>query len=132
MEEHGVPLRVLVIASSAYSSEMLREVGALGGFSVEMMRDPREALQQLKGELFDVVVIDLPNPEMTAADLYLGVLEANSEQAGRVVFLADDLSDPVTRKFLAQAERPFLTQPFDAGQLYDLVMRAGFGEENEA
>ena len=131
MEAHGAPFRVLLIGAGGYSAGLLHEVAAASGLGVDVTRDPHEALLRMRDELFDVVIIDLPNPQVSAEEIYRGILDANLELAEKVVFLANDLSDPATRRFLADAGRPFLTQPFESAQLYDLVMRVGLGEESE-
>ena len=128
MEAHGAPFRVLLIGTSAYNADLLREVGELGGLGVEVVRDPQESVQRLRDDTFDVVVVDLPHPQMRAEEIYRGICHAKAELADRVVFLADDLNEPTIRRFLAEVGRPFLTQPFDTAQLYDLVVRVGLGD----
>ncbi len=132
MEAHGAPFHVLLIGTSAYSADMLREIGGLSGLGVEVARDPHEALLRLREETFDVVVIDLPHPQMSAEEIYRTLCDTKAVQADGVVFLANDLSDPTIRRFLAEAGRPFLAQPFDTAQLYDLVMRVGLREAGDA
>ena len=127
----GHPLRVLVIGSSNYTPDMITEVGEAGGLGVDVARDPRDAIQRLQDRFYDVVVVDLPNPQMTAEGLYTYISEANPQQAERVVFLANDLNDPSTLRFLTAAKRPFLTQPVDPHQVYDLMMRIGLSDVAE-
>jgi CheY-like chemotaxis protein len=128
LEAQGFPLRVLVIGASAHTPGLLQQVGEVTGLGVETAWDPREALRRLREQSYDVVVVDLPYPQMTAEELFMAIVDVDPEQAGRVVFLANDLSDPATRRFLTEAGRPFLTQPVDQHQVYDLVMRVGLGE----
>ena len=125
---YGSPLRVLVIGSSNYTPDMIKEVGEAGGLGVDVARDPRDAIQRMQDQFYEVVVVDLPNPQMTAEGLYTYIGEVNPEQAERVVFLANDLNDPSTLRFLTEAKRPFLTQPVDPHQVYDLMMRVGLAE----
>ena len=124
----GSPLRVLVIGSSNYTPDMIKEVGEAGGLGVDVARDPRDAIQRMQDQFYDVVVVDLPNPQMTAEGLYTYIGEVNPEQAERVVFFANDLNDPSTLRFLTEAKRPFLTQPVDPHQVYDLMMRVGLAD----
>ena len=131
LEAHGAPLRVLVIAASGYTPDLLKEIGEVGGLFVDAARAPLEAIQRLQDEFYEVVVIDLPNPQVTAEELYTAIVDISGEQAARVVFLANDLNDPTSLKFLTGAGRPFLTQPVDPHQIYDLVMRVGLGEPSE-
>ncbi|UCC48980.1 MAG: hypothetical protein JSV41_02050 [Gemmatimonadota bacterium] len=131
LEAYGIPLRVLVIEASAYTAGLLQDVGSPTGLSVEVARDPRGAVRRLRQEFFDAVVIDLPTPHITAQDLFSEIVAINLEQAARTVFLASDLGDTATRKFLTGVGRPFLTQPADPIELFDLVMRVGLGDQEE-
>ena len=131
LEAYGVPLRVLVIEASAYTAGLLQDVGALTGLSVEVARDPRGAIRRLREESFDALVIELPTPHISAHDLFREIVAADLEQACRTVFLANDLGDTATRKFLTDVGRPFLTQPADPLELFDLVLRVGLGDEEE-
>ena len=131
LEACGVPLRVLVIESSAYTAGLLQDVGALAGVSVEVARDPRGAVRLLRQEFFDAVVIELPTPHISAHALFREIVAASFEQACRTVFLANDLGDTATRKFLTDVGRPFLTQPADPLELFDLVLRVGLGDEDK-
>jgi CheY-like chemotaxis protein len=127
----GTPLRVLVVESAAHAARLLREADSSGGIGVEAARDPAEALQRLQERGFDAVVIDLPGQQQVAEELFHRIADIDPRLAGRVVFLAGDLSDPATRRFLTAAGRPFLTHPVDPTQLYDLVIRVGLEESPE-
>ncbi len=128
LEAVGAQFRVLVIEASAYSAGLLRETAAPAGLSVDVARDPWEAIDRLGEDVYNVVVIDLPNPQVTGEELYERIVHLNEDQASRVIFLVNDLAEPATRRLLTAAGRPFLTQPVDPLQLYDLVVRVGLGE----
>ena len=128
LEAVGAPFRVLVIESSAYSAGLLREAAGPAGLAIDVARDPWEAIDRLGEDQYNVVVIDLPNSQVTGEELYERIVQLDEDQASRVVFLVNDLTDPVTRRLLTAAGRPFLTQPVDPLQLYDLVVRVGMGE----
>jgi DNA-binding response OmpR family regulator len=128
LETHGVAVRVLVIEGSGYTAGLLEEIAALTGLSVELTRDPRDGLRRLRGDWYDAVVVDLPAPHMTAEDLFRRIVAIDLDQARRVVFIANDLGEPATLKFLTDAGRPFLTQPVDPLELYDLILRVGLSE----
>lgn len=128
LETVGAPFRVLVIESGAYSAGLLRETAVPAGLTVDVARDAWEAVERMGEDVYNVIVIDLPNLHVTGAELYERIAGLNEEQVSRVVFLVNDLSDPATRRLLTAAGRPFLTQPVDPLQLYDLVVRVGLGE----
>lgn len=131
LDTTGIPLRVLVIEPMGHNAAILQEIGALAGFSVDLVRDPRAAARLLQDDSYDVIVVDLPPPHMTATELFRSILAVDIGQACRVVFLVNDLGDPSTRKFLTDAGRPFLTLPVDPAELYELVLRVGLQEREE-
>ncbi|NIR45877.1 MAG: hypothetical protein GWN32_01740 [Gemmatimonadetes bacterium] len=131
LEAAGIPLRVLVLEPMGHNAGLLEEIGALTGMSVDLVRDTRGALRRLERDRFDAVVIELPAPGMAPIDLFRAIVAIDIDQACRVVFLVNDLSDPTTRKFLTDAGRPFLTMPVDPAELYDLVVRVALEERED-
>lgn len=129
-QPQGLPLRVLVLESSSRTGGILQELSALSGFSVECARHPDDALRRLRAEFFDVIVIELPSPLLAPDELFRRIEGISPEQADRIVFLANDLSDAETRRFLTAAGRPFLTSPADPDELNDLVLRTGLSEKD--
>ena len=127
-EAQGLPLRVLVLESRSRSGGILQELSSTAGFSVECPRHPDDALLRLRSESFDVIVIELPSPLLAPDELYRRIVTSSPDQARRTVFLANDLSDPDTRRFLTVVGRPFLTSPVNPDELYDLVVRTGLSE----
>ena len=75
LEAVGAPFRVLVIEASAYSAGLLRETATPAGLSVDVERDPWEAIDRLGEDVYNVVVIDLPNPQVTGAELYERIVQ---------------------------------------------------------
>lgn len=127
----GAPMRVLVVEGAEYAGGLLRESGDPSMLHIESARDPRQALRQLRNEFYHAVVVELPHPSMSAEDLFRSVVAFDVEQAVRIVFLANDLSDPATRRFLTDAGQPFLTRPVDANELQDMVLRVALGARQD-
>lgn len=127
IEARRTTVRALVIENAAQTAPLLAKLGASSGLLVDALRDPRAALERLRDQFYDVIVADLPLTQMEPEDFFRDIVAISLEQAGRIVFLASDLGDPLIRKFLTGAGRPFLTQPVQGGQLHDLVLRVGRG-----
>ena len=131
LETTGIPLRVLVIEAAGRSAAVLQEIGALTGVTVQLDRDPRSAVRTLRIESYDVIVVDLPPPHMTPAELFRSIVAVDIELVCKVVFLVSDLGDPMILKFLKDAGRPYLTAPVDPEELYELVLRVGLQDREE-
>jgi DNA-binding response OmpR family regulator len=131
LETAGIPLRVLVVESLNHTSATLEEIGTVTGMTVESERDARVAVERLRDEQFDVIVVHLPPPQMSPAELFRDIVAIDIEKASRIIFLVNDLGDSETRKLLTGAGRPFLTRPVAATALYDLVVRVGMQDRVE-
>lgn len=129
LDRQELPLRVLVLESRPNQAAPVREMGVQAGIQVEFSRYPNEALEKLDRETYDVLLIDLPLLDMSPEELYRQLVAGHPEQLAHTVFLTSDLRDPATRKFLTEAGRPFLTQPVEPHELFDLVMRVGHEED---
>jgi CheY-like chemotaxis protein len=127
---YAVGIRVLVIEVSGFSASLLAETAGPGGLEIDLVRDAREAVVKVQNQFYEVIVIELPPLHLTSVELFRDLVAYDLEQAMRIVFLTKDLGDPATRKFLTEAGRPFLTQPVDPLELYDLVLRVGLPEED--
>ncbi|UCC71952.1 MAG: hypothetical protein JSV86_16525 [Gemmatimonadota bacterium] len=131
LEGFGVELRVLVIEATGYSTGQFREYVGHSGMEIDLARNPLQALRRMKRQFYDVVVIELPTPQIPPDDLFRDILAIDLEQAVRIIFLVNDLGETSTRKFLTEVGRPFLTQPVDPVELHDLVLRVGLQERAE-
>ncbi len=131
LEAYGVELRVLFLESSGYSAGVFREYVGRGGMEIELARNPRQALRQMKRRFYDTVVVELPTPQIPPDDLFRDIVAIDLEQAVRTIFLVNDLGETPIRTFLTEVGRPFLTQPVDPAELHDLVLRVGLQERAE-
>ena len=127
LETPGLPIRILVVEGTEYAGDLLKESPSM--FQIEAARDAKVALRNMRNEFYDAVVVELPNASMSAEDLFRSVIGFDLEQALRMVFIASDLNDPDTRRFLTQAGRPFLIRPVDPDELHEMVLRVALGED---
>jgi response regulator RpfG family c-di-GMP phosphodiesterase len=131
LEAYALELRVLFVESTGCSAGQFRDYVGRGGLEIELARNPRQALRQLKRRFYDTVVIELPTLQILPEDMFREIVEIDPEQALRTVFLVNDLAETPIRRFLTEVGRPFLTQPVDPAELHDLVLRVGLQERAE-
>ncbi len=127
IDGEGQQSRVLVVERAEHLTHLLEDVPTEPLLIVHMALNARQALRRLASGFYDAVVVHLPLAQTTAAELYRVIAWVDRKQADRLVFVAPDLSDPATRKFLSEARRPFLTKPVEAYDLYQLVLRVAEG-----
>ena len=131
LEAYGVELRVLFVEATAYSAGVYREYARESGVNIELARNPRQALRQMRRGFYDIVVIELPTPQIPPEEMFRDIVAIDLEQAVRTIFLVNDLGETAIRKFLTEVGRPFLTQPVDPAELHDLILRVGLQDRAE-
>jgi PAS domain S-box-containing protein len=80
-----------------------------------------EALRELEGDPFDLVLCDLMMPVMTGMDLYNHVVASDPDLARKMVFITGGAFTERARDFLGTVENARLEKPFDARTLRTLV-----------
>ncbi len=82
----------------------------------------REGLRRIQGgERFDVIILDLMMPEMTGMDFHRQLVELDSDQARRVVFMTGGAFTTGARAFLDAVSNPRLEKPVEATNLLAIV-----------
>lgn len=116
---------VLVVDDEYALAEAVEELLQFEGFTTVVAHDGLQALEILRRQPIDVVVLDVMMPGLDG----FGVLEAKSAEAaikGIPVILASATQEEVVRERLAQPDgiTDFLRKPFTATRLSAAVRRA--------
>lgn len=127
VDGRGQQTRVLVVERTDYLTRLLEDGGTRPRLTVHMALNARHALNRLASGFYDAIVVHLPLARTSAEEFYRVIAYVDRKQADRLVFVTADLSDPATRKFLREARRPFLTNPVEASDLCQLVLRVAQG-----
>jgi two-component system, OmpR family, response regulator len=113
--------KILVAEDNEHEREGLRTLLEKAGFTVKVAADGMEALQQIRQEEFDLLLVDIWMPRMNGLELLSGLPKTPSLKA--VVMTADDTKETVLRALRKQPYQ-YITKPFDPRQLLDLVRSA--------
>ncbi|HEX7667570.1 MAG TPA: ATP-binding protein [Polyangiaceae bacterium] len=116
--------RVLVVDDE---TTILRAVGRMLGreHDVEMVADPREALEllQKEGDRFDVVLCDMTMPGMRGDELYFAVKARAPAIADRFVFMTGGLTEAKSQAFLDEVPNERIDKPFNVQNLRGIARR---------
>ena len=83
-----------------------------------------EALLRLEsGERFDLIFCDLMMPVTTGVEFHQRLLEVDSAQAARTIFITGGAFTDASRKFLETTANDRLEKPFDQLKLRQIVAR---------
>jgi two-component system, sensor histidine kinase and response regulator len=115
---------ILVVDDERDLAEILGEALGREGHRVEIAGNGAEALRRLEQRGYDLVVSDTKMPVMDGAELFHEIERRFPLLSKRVIFLTGDVLDAEKRRFLESSGAPFLTKPFDLGEVRRVVRRA--------
>ncbi len=113
--------RVLVVDDEPDVAELVAEILKKEGFAVDLAASGAEALQQLEGQSYDVVLSDLNMPGVDGRGLFEGMKNAYPDMAKRVAFITGDTMGAASQKLLKETNRPHLEKPVSPAELRELV-----------
>ncbi len=94
------------------------------GHQVDTMLSPRQALQRLKEDSYDLILADLRYPDMSGIAFFDELADRSDSLTSRVMFITGATASQNTRHFLEGAGRPVIEKPFDLD-----VLRTRVAEE---
>jgi DNA-binding NtrC family response regulator len=112
--------RILVIDDEIPVLEVMTDILAGVGWSVDAYRSPLEALTHVKGGRYDALVLDLYMQELSGLLVYAHVSFLDHELASRTVFVSGHLTSEDLARALCATPR-FLPKPFRAEALTGMV-----------
>jgi CheY-like chemotaxis protein/HPt (histidine-containing phosphotransfer) domain-containing protein len=126
------PLRVLVVEDNAVNQRVLTLQLERAGHSVHLAVNGREALEILKGQRFDLVLMDLQMPEMDGLRTTQLIRAQERAFGGHVPVIAVTAHNlpEERRRCLAVGMDEYLVKPIRAAELHAAIARVlGFRSE---
>ena len=114
--------KILVVEDVSNTFNFMREVLVAEGYAVDAASDGVEALERLKREPFDLIVLDIWMPRMDGLE-FLARLRAFPCPPRVVVVTVDDTPETVLAA-LRQRASSYITKPFKRGELVEAVRNA--------
>ena len=114
--------RILIVDDDKTTRHVLKSVLTNAGFSTSVARDGVEALNALRTEQFDLLLLDVWMPRMTGLDL-LAKLRTVERRPRVVVMTSDDAPETLLKAVREQAFR-YVHKPVEAPALLDTVRDA--------
>jgi PAS domain S-box-containing protein len=109
--------KILVVDDEPVVRRLLSQILEEEGYKVETTDDGRDALNKIKSHRYSLIMLDVKLPGMSGSQLYAHIREIGLSLAKRVVFITGDVMGADTEAFLTKAGAPFITKPFEVGQL---------------
>jgi len=123
-ERSGQGKRILVVEDEPTVARLIADVLEEEGFTVRVLLDGREALEQATSESFDLVICDMKMPGLDGQHFYRSLKRGGNSLANSFLFVTGDTIGPQTRAFLSQNHLVYLSKPFRMEELTEQVWRA--------
>ena len=116
---------VLLVDDEEAVLDFEREVLSAAGLQVATVSSGAEAVESLKNEDFDILLLDSKIPGTWSSEQVFQWLQKNRpELVPRTVFVLSDVSDPGVRAFVDATKIFCLVKPFEVSDLLSVVRRA--------
>ncbi|MBL7209393.1 MAG: PAS domain S-box protein [Dehalococcoidia bacterium] len=93
------------------------------GYKVETVDNATEALERIKSQRYNLILLDIKLPDMSGIELYQRIQKIARSLTRRVVFITGDVIGARTTAFLSSTKAPHIAKPFDATQLKKEINR---------
>jgi len=93
------------------------------GYRVTTASNGRDALAQLQGQCYDVILSDLRMPELDGRAFYALLRQHSPALGARVIFLTGVSDEAETQAFLAQCGQPWLRKPYPIAALRSAIQQ---------
>jgi signal transduction histidine kinase/ActR/RegA family two-component response regulator len=113
--------RILVVEDEPTVANLIADVLRDEGMRVDVLLDSREALQQVEGESYDLVICDLKMPGMDGQRFYQTLVQRQNPLREHVLFVTGDMVAPRTQEFLDRHHLPHVAKPFRMEELSGAV-----------
>ena len=115
---------ILVVDDEPEVAEVLAEMLARDGHTVETAGNGVEALERIAGSAYDLVLCDLKMPRLDGPGFYRELDKRDPALARRVVFVSGDGLSQGIVAFLDQVTNPRLGKPFSEASVRQVVREA--------
>lgn len=112
---------ILVVDHHSASRRTLSEALRSAGYEVFLAGSGEEAVEFLKAESVDAVVMDLRMPTMSGQTLYHLILSQWPALRARVVTASEDPEEAEHQPWLRLYDLPLVTKPFAVAEVLHLV-----------
>src|ERR687898_2335418 len=126
--------RALIVEDEASIREIVRLHLSLAGFATEEVAEGRAALDRLRTDRFDLVVLDVMLPGVDGVTLCRTLRSGGPNQRAAVLMLTARDTEPEKVIGLESGADDYLTKPFGVREFMarvTAVLRRGFGGSSE-
>ena len=113
--------RILVVDDEEVVRQYLSSVLTRMGHTVDLATDGQEALELVKSNRYNLILSDMKMPGMDGKEFYQRIGGIAPSLTGRLAFITGDVMGEETRGFIQKTGALYLTKPFNAERLNEVV-----------
>jgi two-component system NtrC family sensor kinase len=113
--------RVLVLEDEPTVARLIADVLEDEGLRVDVLLDPREALDRAAHEQYALAICDMKMPELDGEHFYQALAAAKNPLRERFLFVTGDVLAAHTRDFLQRNHLPHVAKPFRVEELTEKI-----------
>jgi len=113
--------RVLVLEDEPTVARLIADVLEDEGLRVDVLLDPREALDRTAREDYALAICDMKMPELDGEHFYQALALAQNPLRERFLFVTGDVLAAHTREFLERNHLPHVAKPFRVEELTEKI-----------
>ena len=113
--------RVLVLEDEPIVARLIADVLEDEGLLVDVLLDPREALERAGREEYALAICDMKMPELDGEHFYQALVRAKNPLRDRFLFVTGDVLAAHTRNFLQRNHLPHVAKPFRMEELTEKI-----------
>ena len=114
--------QLLIVDDEKTVLEVIHEMVLSQGYQSVAMSSPVEALQKIKRQKFDVIILDVYMPEMSGMLFHAKLRVLDPDLFKRTIFISGYVSREELREHLSSTSA-FLEKPFKARELLEVIAK---------
>ena len=114
---------ILVVDDEVSLASGLARLLRRDGHTVDTVANGRQALAQLDGRAYDLILCDVRMPELDGPSFYRLLERQQPHLCSRLIFLTGDTLEPATQTFLEASGAPCLLKPFTIAEARRVIQR---------
>lgn len=109
--------KILVVDDEPAVRRFLEHMLIEEGHEVETVDNADDALERIKKENFNLILLDIKMPDVSGIELYRRMQKVDRSLTRRVIFITGDVMATDTRAFLLKSGAAYISKPFEIKQL---------------
>lgn len=116
--------KILVVDDCIATREMCAYILRSEGLQVEGVESGKLALERLRSESYDLILVDIRTPDLPGLAFRDLLLKEHPAMAEKVLFLVDEKTDPEMPRLIEEKKLQLLFNPFNMTSLKEAVYRS--------